>query len=833
LKDIDKEELWENILKTLKYGIFGIFLLLIGWLIFFFISNTRNLPDVKSLENWKPDQVTQVFDTKGQLLTEFYIQKREYVPISKIPDYVKNAFIAIEDRTFYKNIGVDPAGIFRAFIQNITSGEIVAGGSTISQQLIKNLFLTSEKSFSRKIKEMVLAVRLNRYYSKDKILEMYLNQIYLGHGSYGVETASKVYFGKHIWEVDVCEAALLAGLPKAPSRYDPYINPEGALERRNIVLQSMYEEGYITKAQLQECLNKKIELYGEDGESSYRDHFTELVRKWLKENIGLEAVYKGGYKVYTTIDKDLQKNAYTIVRDRIDKLQKDVGLPELTEDEIAQLMSRYEKQKKIKKLRKGKVYIALAQRVSGNKIYFTINDFWYGYVIYKGKKKKFISQLKKYPAGIPIYVKFLGNDKFKFVPYLESAVVSIDSHTGAVKVLVGGYDVEKSEFNRVVQSKRQPGSAFKPIVYATALLKGYTQIDVLKDEPISFWDEDRNQEWIPSNYEDKYFGEVTLRYALAHSLNAASVYLLSKIGIQPVIDLGYKLGIKGNIPKVYSIVLGTFEVSPLELATVYSTFGNNGIRCEPYFVEKVVNSYGLEIYTHKEDCRQVYPVKENAVLVDMLKNVIQNGTGRKAKILKMPLAGKTGTTDNFTDAWFAGFSKDITTVAWVGYDTKKKIGYHVTGAKAALPIWINLMGTIYADKKAEDFDIPDGVIPVPIDPKTRLIANKHCPGENILFINGTQPELNCDGEIDVVIPPIDDVDFGGELDFYNGDLISSPKKENKNEIREENPVKSINDKEAKLNQQNKKQVKRNKLINEDDLKEDESIIDKFIFDINQ
>ncbi len=827
LKDLDKEELRENIFKYIKFGILGLFLLLIGWLIYFYIINTRNLPDVKALENWKPDQVTQVFASDGSLLTEFYIQKREYVTIDKIPDYVKEAFISIEDRTFYKNIGIDPAGIFRAFIKNVTSGEIVAGGSTISQQLIKNLFLTSERSFSRKVKEMVLAIRLNKYYSKDKILEMYLNQIYLGHGSYGVETASKVYFGKHIWEVDICEAALLAGLPKAPSRYDPYVNMKGALERRNIVLQSMFEEGYISKEQLDECLNKKIELYGEDGENSYRDHFTELVRQWLKENIGLEAVYKGGYKVYTTIDKNLQKNAYSIVQDRIDKLQKYVGLSELTEEEISQLMSRYKKQSKIKKLKKGNIYIALVQRISKNKLRFTINDLWYGTIIFKGKTNKFAKQLSKYPTGLPIYVRYKGNDKFEFVPYLEAAVVSIDSHTGAIKVLVGGYDIQKSEFNRVVQSKRQPGSAFKPIVYATALLKGYTQIDILKDEPLTFWDEDRNQEWIPSNYEDEYFGEVTLRYALAHSLNAASVYLLSQIGIEPVIDLGYKLGIKGNIPKVYSLVLGTFEVSPLELATVYSTFGNNGIKCEPYFIEKVVNPYGIEVYTHKENCKQVYPVKENAVLVDMLKNVIQNGTGRKAKVLKMPLAGKTGTTDNFTDAWFAGFSKDITTVVWVGYDTKKRIGYHITGARAALPIWINLMGTIYAEKKAEDFDIAEGVIPVPIDPNTRLIANKHCPGEKILFVNGTQPELDCDGEIAVVIPPIEDVDFGGELDFYNEDITIPSKKEKKAETEDKFPVKSINKSEKK-----EPVVKNKKLPDEEDLKENESFIDKFIFDIN-
>jgi penicillin-binding protein 1A len=727
------------LLKYLRFLlIVGIFLGLLGLALFVYL-NTRNLPDVRNLEHWKPSQVSQVFASDGSLLTEFFIQRRQYVTIDKIPDHVKNAFIAIEDRTFYENPGIDIWGILRAAFINLTSGRIVAGGSTISQQLIKNLFLTPERSFRRKFKEMILAVKLNQVYPKDKILEMYLNQIYLGHGAYGVESASQVYFGKDVWELDVCEAAVLAGLPKAPSRYDPYKNPEGALQRRNAVLQSMVEEGYIDIYTAKECYEKPITLREKDEEDvNIHDYFTEMVRLWFAERYGIDELYKGGYKIYTTADKDLLRDTHYIVKDHIEILQQQVGFPKLTEDELNKLLQDYRNQK-VKKLLKGHIYLALIKEVKRKSLIFKIGDI-------EGTVK-FFGSLKNAEAGIPIYVRYLGDNRFEFVPYLETAVVSIDPETGAVRALSGGYDFIKSKYNRAVQAKRQPGSAFKPIVYTAAIEKGFTQISVIDDEPVAIWDPDRFEEWIPRNYEGEYHGKVTLREALTKSLNAASVNLFLEVGYDPVISLAYKLGIKTKIPKVPSLVLGSIDLSPLELASVYSTFANNGIRCEPYFIEKVEDPNGNVIYRHEKKCERVIPEDVNSVMVDLLKAVIKEGTGKKAGILGFPVAGKTGTTNDYTDAWFAGFSTRLTTVVWVGYDFKKKIGWRMTGAKAALPIWIDLMATAHADKEVADFDFSSDTVYLPVDTETKTLSDGICPSEEILFIKGTEPKIDCSGNI--------------------------------------------------------------------------------------
>ncbi len=747
---MEKEHIRDFIVELIKaLFLFGIFIVLVATLIFLLI-NLRNLPDVKQLESWKPSEVTRVYAYDGSLLTEFYIQKRDYVTIDRIPEHVKNAFIAIEDRTFYRNIGIDPIGILRAMFQNITSGKIVAGGSTISQQLIKNLFLTPERSLSRKVKEMILAIKLNRLYPKDKILEMYLNYIYLGHGSYGVEAASQVYFGKHVWELNVCEAALIAGLPKAPSKYDPYINLQGATDRRNAVINAMYREGYITKEQAEECINTPVELSEENGKGAYRDYFTEMVKQWAVSRFGWDVIYKGGYEIYTTIDKNMQKNAAAILKDKLMKLQKYVGFPELNEDEIVELKQKYATQKVGKFLKYGRIYIGLVKKIGRKNLLIQVFEHE-GVAQFDGNLKNARKLLKEY-GEIPVYVRYLGDNNFEILPYLEGALITLDSKTGAIRTLIGGYDFMKSQFNRVIQAKRQPGSAFKPIVYTAALLKGYTQVSILRDKPMSFWDEDLNQEWIPTNYYDRYFGDVTLRYALVHSLNAATVYLMSKLGFDSVIPLAHMLGIKSDIPKVYPIALGSVDISPLELATVYSTFSNNGVRCEPYFIEQVIDPYGNLVYKHETKCERIIPEDINAVMVDILRGVIEEGTGKRAKVLNMPLAGKTGTTDNYTDAWFAGFSPDITTVVWVGYDRKKKIGKHITGARGALPIWIDYMASYYSDKEIKDFSLPENVVYVPIDPKTHLLSTDNCEKKYVLFVKGTEPELNCKMELALSIP---------------------------------------------------------------------------------
>ncbi|NPA13524.1 MAG: PBP1A family penicillin-binding protein [Aquificae bacterium] len=700
---------------------------------------SRNLPDVRNLERWKPVQVSKVYASDGSLITQFFIQRRVYVSIDKIPDHVKNAFISIEDRTFYSNPGIDVVGILRAAVKNLSAGRIVAGGSTISQQLIKNLFLTPERSFRRKVKEVILAIKLNQVYPKEKILEMYLNQIYLGHGAYGVEAASQVYFGKHVWELNVCEAAVLAGLPKAPSRYDPFKNMEGALNRRNAVLKAMVEEGYIDIHTAKECFKSPIVLKERDEEEEdINDYFTEMVRLWFVNKFGSDALYKGGYKIYTTIDKDLLRDSHYIIKDHLEYLQQQVGFPKLTKDEKRKFLQWYEKQK-VEKLKPGRIYIALVESRRGNTIYFKIKHIR-GRVSFQGS-------LRYARRGTPFYVRYLGDDRFEFIPFLEAAAVSIEPKTGAIRSLVGGYDFGKTKFNRAVQGKRQPGSSFKPFVYTTAIMKGYTQITQIEDEPVAIWDPTKNEEWVPRNYHGEYNGTVILREALARSLNAASVNLFLALGYDPVISLARQMGIKSKLPKVPSLVLGSAEVSPLEMAGAYNTFANGGIHCEPYFVEKVVDANGMVVYHHTQNCKRVIPEGENAVMVDMLQAVVKEGTGRRATILGFPVAGKTGTTNDYTDAWFAGFSTNLTTVVWVGYDFKKTIGKKMTGARAALPIWIDIMATAHTDKAVADFPMPYNTIYVPIDMETLKVANAECleNSKEILFIKGTQPDEDCSG----------------------------------------------------------------------------------------
>lgn len=715
--------------------IFSLMTLILGLYVFII---TRDLPDVKELENWKPPEASVIYDYQDKVFAELYVQKRYYVSIDKIPDFVKKAFIATEDKNFYDNIGIDFFGIFRAFVKNLISGGVVEGGSTISQQLAKNLFLTPEKSLNRKIKEMVLAVRLNRVYSKEKILEMYLNQIYLGQGSYGVEAAAQTYFGKHVWQLNVCEAAVLAGLPKAPSRYNPYQNLDLAESRKKVVLYRMLDEGYIDEHTVKECINTPIKLSGIVKTDTFNDYFVEMIRSWVVENYGEDAVSQGGLKIYTTIDTNLQYYSQKKLQEWLEKMQERVGIPNLDKDEIDSLEEKYNSQKVSQNtLIANYIYIAKVLAVSKNRIKFSIDQLE-AEVNFNGNVKNI--QHDKY-----FYVKYLGDNKFKVIPFLEGAVLSIDSATGGIRAIVGGYEFRKSQFNRVLQSKRQPGSAIKPIIYATALLNGYTQISILKDEPISFWDFSQNKEWVPKNYDGNYNGNVILRTALAKSLNAATVYLLSQLDFDPVISTAIKLGIKQKLPKYYSLALGSVELTPIELATVYATFDNQGIRCQPYYIRKVVDRNGNVLYNQEPKCEDVYPKPENAVMVDLLRAVTTEGTAAKASSLPFQTAGKTGTTNDYADAWFVGFDPKITTLVWIGYDRRKTIGKGITGAEGALPLWMDLM--LYANRNGNYSEFPkvEGTHYIPIDMITLKVANQNCPGRYLLFVDGTFPTVDCEG----------------------------------------------------------------------------------------
>jgi len=808
----DKRSKWKSFLRFVAYSSLIAFSIGLAYAIHFVSQILADVPDIKQIELYSPEQVTQIYDRRGRLITEFFLKRRKYVKIDKIPKHVREAFIAIEDKTFYTNPGVDVQGILRAAVKNFMAGKVVEGGSTISQQLIKNLFLNPKRDIKRKIKEIYLAIKLNEIYSKDKILEMYLNQIYLGHGAYGVEAASKIYFDKHVWELNVCEAATIAGLPKAPSRYDPYKNPEMALKRKDLVIERMLEEKYIdsyiaetclnadivklkdikpkirrclaplykkkppkdkelynlcvkaikkevilppedytrcerlltdhyklSKKKADECLRYEIVLRGEvKAKKSYEDYFTEAVKRWFIRNFGLEAFYKGGYKIYTTIDLDLQRKAQRLVQKHLDNLQLIVGFPKLSKGELKRLKKMYDEEAKIEELKKGKIYVAKINKVDYNNgiIYFQIHQFT-GSVVFKGG----IWKAKK---DMYLYVQYLGNNSFKFVPFLESALISVNPRNGEVLVLIGGYSFEKSKYNRAIQTRRQPGSAFKPIVYATAIKKGYTQISIVYDEPVGYWDFASGRLWAPKNYDKKYRGKVILRYALAHSLNAAAVNVYHQVGKRNVVRLAKAFGIKTKLYPVPSLALGSISIRPIELASVYSTFANNGVRCEPHLVRRVIDYTGDIAYENNGNCMRVYPAPENAVMVDLLKAVIQEGTGKKALALGFPVAGKTGTTNNYSDAWFAGFSTRLATIVWVGYDTKRKIGNKMTGSRAALPLWINFM-RISHPRRVKDFKLPKGAAYYIINMKKLVLATPACPYGNkrLVFVVGTQPKITC------------------------------------------------------------------------------------------
>ena len=693
------------LVALLGSALFGIFVL------------SSDLPSVEKLKDWKPPEATLIYDYKGRVFGDVAIQRRYYVPLKDIPPYVRQAFISAEDRNFYRHFGIDPVAVLRALIANLREREITQGASTITQQLARNLFLTPERSFKRKLKEMLLAIKIERTFSKDKILEMYLNYIYLGQGAYGVEAASRIYFGKHVKDLTLDEAALLAGLPKAPTKYNPFRNPEKVKERRNYVLQRMYEDGYITQEELQRYSSMPIKVKLENRYYGM-DYFLDYVKDYLVENYG-EVILAGGYKVYTTIDKDLQAHAQEVLKKGVMRVAKANGIPFLPEDPY-EVQKRYQEQKV--ELKPGKVYIGKVLEVNDKNIKVEVKDY------------QFNVQINKMPIekGDYVLVRFVKKSKkdevsAEVLPDLQGALVALDVKTGAIRAMVGGYSYLRSSYNRAVYAKRQPGSAIKPIIYLAALMKGYTQVSPIDATPRSFYDPSTGKEWTPKNYEGQEYSTVTLRTALAKSINTATVNLLSEIGFDMPIQIGRDLGIE--LKPYYSMALGSIEVTPLELTSAFQAFANLGKKCQPYFIEKIVSPDGRVIERHQPNCEQVLPPQEVRVLIDMLRAVVLEGTAVSARSFGRIIAGKTGTTNDYMDAWFVGFSPYIVTGVWVGYDIKRSMGKGMAGAKVALPIWLDFMSVAAFRYPNEDFPVPKGVVLV------------NCPTP-MYFVDGTQGVCN-------------------------------------------------------------------------------------------
>lgn len=652
---------------TLKNLFFIAFALLgvIGGVLY---AQLQELPDIANLNDFKTSEATHIYDINGNLISQLWLEQRTIVTLDQIPLTLQNAVIATEDERFYEHWGIDVVGIARAFLVNLSSGGLREGASTITQQLARTLFLTQEKTLSRKIREALLSIQIEKNYSKKQILEMYLNDIYYGEGAYGVESASRTYFGKHLADLTLPECAMLAGLPKSPNHFDPYKYPLEALKRRNLVLDRMVATNFITQQEATDAKNTPIELKKIEVQNA--PYFVEYVRQQLEARYGSNAVYKGGLSVYTTLDMKLQEAAQR----------------------------------------------ALAHGLENAEITARKN------------------RLTNIPVDQPI----------------QGALLAMDPHTGAIRAMIGGVDYHKSVFNRAIQARRQPGSAFKPIIYAAAIENGYTMADVFLDAPVVYPDPVTGKPWRPLNFSDKFRGPTTLHTALMYSINVVTIKLLDKLGIQPVVSMARRLGITTPIKPNLSLGLGTSEVSLDEMVQAFSVFANQGVRVEPFAILTVKDASGHVLENNTPVGESVLDPMVAYIMVHTMKDVIDNGTGRIIRRLgfEYPAAGKTGTTNDNVDAWFIGFTPDLTCGVWVGYDERQSLGRKQTGGETAAPIWAEFMKAATEGQPIKDFEPPKGADTELVTRKicltSGLLAGPYCPGvRDEIFRKETAPTKYC------------------------------------------------------------------------------------------
>lgn len=720
----------------------------------------QDLPGFTKLSDYSPHLATTVRARDGRVLGYFYREKRFLIPLSMMSPVTIKAFLAAEDSSFYQHEGVDLPGIFRAAIKNFVAGGIVQGGSTITQQVIKSMLLSPERSYERKIKEIILAYRLEKYLSKDEILTIYLNQIFLGAKSYGVEAAAREYFGLSASQLTTAQAALLAGLPKAPSRYSPYGNPERARERQLYVLNRLLELGWVTKAEFEAAVNEPLE-YSSQEDPSWKigPYYLEEVRRQLVERYGEDKVYTGGLQVRTTVDLDHQAIADLALRDGLRETSKRHGwqgpVRRVGPEEHASFLASQD----IRVLKPGDFLQVLVTKVErgGAAVAFgrhtgTIPVSTMGWARVPNPKNapEEVAQIsdaqKVLRPGDLVWARVSevgGSKPWKLAleqePKVEGALVSMDPRTGEVLALCGGYDFFRSQFNRATQALRQPGSAFKPIVYSAALDNGFTPASIVLDAPIVFED-GSGKTWKPENFEGIFYGPTLLRTALVKSRNLVTIRIAQRIGMQKIIDRGKSLGLTGIMEPNLSLALGSGQFTPLNMCQAYTAFARGGSVIEPRFIESVTSPWGEQLFTGTEEVKEAMKPETAYIVTNLLQQVVQEGTATRAKVLKRPVAGKTGTTNDEQDAWFIGFSPYLLTGVWVGYDQVQPMGKYETGARAALPIWIDYRAKVEPNYPSEDFQAPPGVVMVRVDAHTGRLAG---PGSGeaymLPFANGTEP----------------------------------------------------------------------------------------------
>ncbi len=634
--------------RTQPFFVKVVFICLFLFILSFVVSfaflvsfSSQKMVDLVQTSNFINPVTSKVYDINGKLITEFFQENRTPISLDQLPNHLISAFIAIEDSNFYQHYGISIRGIIRALIENIKEGRIAQGGSTITQQLAVNTFLTREESLSRKIQDALLALQIERTFTKNEILEMYLNLIYFGHGAHGIASASELYFSKPASELSLAESALIAGIPRRPNYYSPFNNIEASLNRKNVILKRMFNLGYINENEYNQAKEVKIEFNHNRDDLEVAPYFSSYIRTKLLEQYGVNMVFKGGLKIYTTLDLELQKKA---------------------EDA------------------------------------------------------------------------FLKSNK-------EGAIIAIEPQTGHIKAMVGGKNYEESEFNRATQALRQPGSAFKTFVYLTAIEKKLSPSLVLEDAPIVY-----ENGWSPENYEKEFRGFVTLREAFEDSINIIGVKLLERVGVRDVILNAQKAGIKSALRPDLSLALGTSEVTPLEMASAYSTIANMGTYVEPISILKIEDHDGKVLEQNRSISKKVFSEEVCYTLVKLMEGVIQRGTGWNAQINR-PAAGKTGTTNECIDAWFVGFTPELACAVYVGNDNRETLGNKMTGGVVAAPIWHDFMISALQEKPIKDFPKPKNVNEITVCAKTGLLPGKQCEKTiNVTFISGTEPQQVCQGD---------------------------------------------------------------------------------------
>ncbi len=810
--------------QILLAGASALALASVGGLALFYAVVLRGLPDIETLDDYRPNLITRVLDVGGNEVASFSKERRVIVPIEDVPQHVKDAFIAAEDSSFYDHEGLDYTGIVRAFIANLRSGSTRQGGSTLTQQVAKTFLLTSERTYVRKLKEAVLARRIEKHLNKNQILYLYLNQVYMGSGAYGVEAAAQTYFDKSVTGLSVAEAAMIAGVLPAPSRYSPRSNIELARRRQVFVLGRMLEDGFIDEEQYLAAREEELEVVAPEVWNEQRaanEYFVEEVRRYLVRRFGSHEVLTGGLVIHTTLDSASQRDAYLAVRKGLRDHDKRSGFrgplgnvpearwaevlvqlaesnsqPSLAERGFAQgLVIEIDDDAELARLSLGPGVqttltlksLAWARRPDPEIDGITPRVRRVSQALHRGDLLRLIKLGERPPEEgelsddpnaeaqpIPIYELYQE-------PRAEGALIAIDLERHHLQAMIGGYGYDRSQFNRALQSRRQPGSAFKPIIYAAAMEHGHTPSSIVLDSPIVSVDGTGFQ-WKPENYSNKFHGPITMRQALAKSRNVATIRVLREVGLGPVHKMAKSLGIASRLEDNLGLALGNSEVSLGELVRAYTTFATGGRRIDPVFILEVRDRNGellaaevpllasleepeeaalaepstpLEVFDGDiegkdleeflGDIREVAYVEDTGpvlpegysidpvtayLMTDMLTAVVQSGTGHRVRALRRPVAGKTGTTNNLYDAWFVGFTPEIATGVWVGYDKARNLGKNETGSRAASPIFLDYMQHVLAGRPVVNFRYPEGIQFARIDPATGLLAP---PGETYIF----------------------------------------------------------------------------------------------------